>query len=593
MTPIRFDIEDPLFWWITIGLSLLWCWGIFQIFASKKPFVRSIFWTIALLGAAALFLRPSIQKSAHKQSFLLLNSPFPKDSLLQFQSRYDSIFSIGWKDPNLDAFANLSSFLTEKNPKQPFKIKGTPLEEFDLNQLVPFSVQLDLSKAASGFRSLKYSKEIYVDEEAILLGAFEQREEKGSRLIYETSTGAKDSILLGTGIQSFSFGFRPKIAGKFLHQLILKNKEGEILTKTAIPIKVIPKQIFSIHLQSASANFEQRYLGDFLKEEGQKAVIRRKISKDKFKNTFINQEAFALSELNKKLLSSIDLLITDTKSLSEMKNELRQLIADQIRLKGMGCFVVMDNKGVYKDWEKTFPPLHAFSWSPSHQESLFFGPQKDSVELPLFSHLPEGGEGLFKGINGKTLVAGKRYGRGQIAVSALPQTFPMILKDQEAAYRLFWTKILNYLGKKEIEKVSWDLGPPEENRAKHPLFLGFRSDKKDKLEISNPLEEKQNPPLSNSINIPDYQQAGFIPKIAGWHQAKVGNEILDFYVYPDSSFSSLHYHKKRLVNMSWLENREETLNATEKKYWSPLPSYWFFLVFFFGIGGLWFIEKLT
>jgi hypothetical protein len=177
------------------------------------------------------------------------------------------------------------------------------------------------------------------------------------------------------------------------------------------------RESIRILILASAPDFENKFLKNWLAQQGYSLSVRTSISTAKYSTEFLNSKKNDLNRINTTLLTNFDILIGDRSELSRLSTLENQAIQNQIN-KGMGLIIKADasepGNGFYRNAfpirenKQVIPKTLKLNWEKhSALKAILQG--SSSIEI-----LGQAGtQSLVKNERGNILTSSKLFGKGK------------------------------------------------------------------------------------------------------------------------------------------------------------------------------------
>lgn len=439
-----------------ISISLLISWGllltIFFLYLEVKRktrflLARVLALLLMMLSVVLFFLKPSYQSTETSSGYVLLTKNYSQDIVDSLLSTHPALQCIHTREAKAYKGSRMLQAyeISELNSSIRF-IVGEGLRSSDLELVTNQSISYLPASQPIGITALHIPDRITIHEEQMLRGRFNSNQPTLVRLV--GPGGVEDSVLLeGNKISSFSLDFKPPSTGNFLYSLEWTDEGATHREK--VPINVMPAHAMNTLLIQAAPSIEMRMLKSYLAEGHYGISVRYQLSKDKFRNEFINSPTLNLAQFNLELLKKFDLLVMETSTLITLSSLERKNIDEAIH-QGLGLVILLNSE---PDKENILQQFLVCKKSLSEQDTISFvygnqqtlkvklGPTHVEEQPFLIPHLQKG----------SSVYAGHiSYGFGKIGFQRLEETYRLRLTGEKDAYAYCWNSLLKNTARNEF-----------------------------------------------------------------------------------------------------------------------------------------------
>ena len=539
---------------VSAVLSLLLLWWLEWRRASRHNLVlRLISVTIAI--ASIVWLWPGNQEgSIHDRSGILVTDALSDT----FTHNRKNIFTP-------------ESYLASGDTGiRQWMIAGYGLTENQLAYLQPAITQWHFKQPQAGITAVSWQQQVMPGKTVQVQGRCFNNTGTTLLLLLEAYATGQDSLLVPPGKEmDFSLQSPVKHTGSAVFRLQLRSGK-KILENNPVPVWVTEPAHLRMLVMASSPDFENRFLQQWLGENGFSAVVHTRISKDKYQESFINRTSFPFSKLSAGVLDSFDVIIADEPILKSLSPAESNAVKTQISDKGMGLLVRADTALAQNSFYG-----HPFRLQPSLINHVQAYRPVLTIPADTLSPLPSGQPTIQSGPylqddvtdgNGHTLVASTLYGSGKITISTIDNSFQWPLSGEAASYGIYWTHLLTELGRKYTGQAYITPGsaihhPGERitvNRTGNaPEYMLFANDS-----IRLPVQQ--------DARLPYLWHADYWPQQEGWHTIRDANARVSTYIYGKNDWPIVHAYERLQATQRWMQQHPITSTAenaiTNKSY---------------------------
>ncbi len=549
--------ETLLIWGLTI---ILWLIGIFFIYknASGHRYIRrSILLGLGLCGLALIILQPHRDIELDREPVYIWTSEPSQDSLENFNNNF------------LSVHAFLQSDLVDKVSS--VHIHGIGLEEESLNLLSGYPITYKPSTTIPGITDVDVPA-ITEGKKWELRGSFQGQKIKSLTLIAPDKTRHPATI----SDSSFQITSTAPPAGSYLIDIETVLDEADTIVEQ-LPIEVEHEPTWQMLILSSYPVFENKYLKNYWTSLGNGFTLRSKISKDKYNSTFVNAPQRNLEKLSRNTVTNYDYIITDIPTWNQLSSTEKTTIKSAVRNKGLALIfrpavnsieaeeinLPSWSEPTRLEWKTTTDDIHlvrypiASSWAPIKQNAYTLGRYRSS-------------------------------GLGHIAMLSIDETYKLILADKDSQYKALWSSIFSKLYRDFAPTTKFLDGPWIWEGQKSNLTILSQNS------VSSPLR------LNDTLDIP-YLQVPFLEGItevslypsSGYNTLEVhNNEELTFYAHEKGTWMAMQQKKYSALTS---KATQSSIKSNPSTYTSskPISTYWWYLLFLVGFGGLWLDERIV
>ena len=528
---------------------------------------------------------------------ILLTDGYPKDSLEKYKgaSLFSTDIAITKKDNKVQYIHDITYFLTSKPDYQTLHIFGYGLELDELKSLKNKNLIFHPTALKNGVSSISWPEKIRSGEQLLVQGRYNNVTGPEVKLILQGLGTNLDSVTIRKDTwNNFELKYIPKHLDKAVYSLITL-ADKDTLSKEEVPVIVKERELIRILILASAPDFENKFLKNWLAQQGYSLSVRTTISTAKYSTEFLNSRKNDLNRINTTLLNDFDILIGDLSELSRLSNLENQAVQNQVN-KGMGLIIKADasdpGNGFYKN---TFPILEnkqvipktlKLSWGGySALKAILQG--SNAIEIMAQA----GTQSLVKNERGHILTNSKLFGKGKILLSVINDSYTWMLGNQEEDYSSFWTYILEKAARKKENPESLAVNfLPVINK---DIGIEFQTENGNISRIQIKGEKiafKQHPIMS-------FQETGsFWPSESGWQSFQFKNTDTNwFFVFDEKAWPQVKASEKLKNTQIFIEQSDKNMtteNEAIKVLEDTIHPIWFYILFLLCCTYLWLEVKL-
>ncbi|CAM3780635.1 hypothetical protein MUGA111182_09395 [Mucilaginibacter galii] len=584
---------------ICIILLLLFGWQEIKRADRRRLSWRLLAIVLAVAALACLALPLSYRGQipvADQSTGILLTEGFNKDSI----PVGSPVFTLDKAIQKNYAKAQLINSLQELTNRKPalkqIKILGYGLEDYELKQLKNIPVSYTPAPAPSGIQSISWPAKLKTGEALNLQGKFKNNEGSPVKLILKGLNTTLDSVIIPSGKTSnFQLAALPKLTGRVVYQLLsLSGKDT--LANESIPLEIEPTKPIKVLLLSASPNFEDRFLKNWLGENGYAVAARASISKDKASEEYFNLEKLNLQHITTTLLDKFDVIIGDLSALKSLTPAEGGALKQQVTQKGLGVIIRADSSGKAASWLQSSFPVNTVAVKEQLSVPLILQNSKTKTARlnidPTYIGYRNNTQSLVTDAQNHELAATTLAGAGKLVFTTLNHTYTWMLAGNKQDYASLWSLLINQSARKLPPSDNWKVDSPFPN-VNEPVILTLQSSV---APSSIAINDQPVSPAQNAAT-PYEWQSTYFPQKTGWQQAKWGGRGQAWwYVNTKKSWSSLKKLKKAATTHIFVANQSQKDTVTkqiQQKVKIEVSKIWFYLILLASCTFLWVERKFT
>ena len=528
---------------------------------------------------------------------ILLTDGYPKDSLEKWKgaSLFSTNIAITEKDNKVQYIHDITYFLTSKPNYKTLHIFGYGLELDELKSLKNKNLIFHPPALKNGVSSISWPENIRAGEQLLVQGRYNNTTGTEVKLILQGLGPNLDSVTIRKETwTNFELKCIPKHLDKAVYSLIaIANKDT--LSREEVPVIVKERESMRILILASAPDFENKFLKNWLAQQGYSLSVRTTISTAKYSTEFLNSRKNDLNRINTTLLNDFDILIGDMTELSRLSNLENQAVQNQVN-KGMGLIIKADasdpRNGFYRNTfpirenKQVIPKTIKLTWE-KHTALKAILQGSSSIEILAQA----GTQSLVKNERGNILTNSKLFGQGKILLTVINDSYTWMLGNQEEDYSSFWSYILQKAARKKENPESLAVHfLPVVNK---DTDIEFQTETGNISRIQIKGEKiafKQHPIIS-------FQETGsFWPSESGWQSFQFKNTDTNwFYVFDEKAWTEVKASEKLKNTQNFIEQSAKnitTRNGAVQVYKDSIHPIWFYILFLLCCTYLWLEVKL-
>lgn len=473
---------------------------------------------------------------------------------------------------------------------------GEGLEKEELESLQNLPLVFHEGNLPTGITAINWPRKLRTGGKLQVQGTFKNNTAAEARMILQGFDTNLDSLTLApNSTQTFELSNIPKHTGQAVYSIIVVAGKDTII-KESIPVEVWPIAPLKVLLLAASPDFENKFLKNWLAENGNQVAMRTTISKNKYSKEFLNMPTFSIDRLNGEVLGKFDVVIADEPEYAALGKQEQGLLQYEVEQKGLGLIITTDSSlGRTAFYAPSFPLVKT-----NHQNEMtvkirlsdttFHLPDL-TIEQPLFIRPQLGMQPLVMDQQANYFAGVAIAGTGKILVSTLTNTYQWVLMGNNDGYQQLWSTLLNKVTRQPSAKEVWNIKPsfPRINQAVQ-LQLETSGDGLPYGQVGENLVY-----LQQDNRLPYRWRGSYWPEKKGW-QPLIQTDGSTYWWYA--------FEKKDYKSISAIEKAKLTQQYAQQHPWQPgkasnlspgieveFPKVWFFIVMLVCCGFLWLEKK--
>jgi hypothetical protein len=590
--------------YIIITLALLLGFLIFKEIGRKNKsnlifrIAASIFAILSLLFIALPISYNRTVSTDNGNIAILLTEGYHQDSLDKWKgvSLFSTNIEITKKDKKVQYIPDIDYFLASKPDYQTLHILGYGLESNEIKSLKTKSLIFHPSALENGVSSISWPGKIRSGEQLLVQGRYNNTSGSEVKLILQGLGTNLDSVIIRKETwNDFKLTCIPKHLDKAVY-FLLAIADNDTLSREELPVLVKENEKMRVLILASSPDFENKFLKNWLSEQGYSVSLRTTISTAKYSTEFLNSRKNDLNRINTTLLNDFDILIGDMSELSRLSSTENQAVQNQVN-NGMGLIIKADaadpgngfyrNAFILRESKKVIPKSIKLTWE-GHSAIKTVLQGGNSMEIIAQS----GTQSLVKNESGDILTNSKLSGKGRMLLTVINDSYTWILGNNMEDYSSFWSYILEKAGRKKETSERFVINSlPVINRE---TGIEFQSETGITPGIQVNKESiafKQHPMMS-------FMQTGlFWPSQPGWQSIQSKSADINWlYVFKKNAWNVVKASEKLKNTRIFIERSEEKITSEKeamKVYEDTVPSIWFYILFLLCCTYLWLEVKLS
>ncbi len=597
--------SSPIYY-LLLGFCLLLGVGLL-VAAWRRPDQRRRW--LRLLASVVLPLAlwltaypPQRAVPATRSAAILLTEGYQPDSLRQLRRRLGAgtpVWSYRIAAPaGTRPLGSLLDLAEQRPALRQLHLLGQGLPAADLPALGNVRVQLHTAPAFTGFRGAHWSPQLQLGQALVVEGTVAA----GSTPAWVSLRAAgaeRDSVRLAAGSGAFRLRYLPKVAGRLLPELVLR-QAGRVVATEPVPVEVATTALPPVLLLTAVPSFEFKFLKNSLAAQGRAVGLRINVSKGLVQTEFLNQPAQPLDHLTPTLLSRYPLVVADVATLAALPPSESQALREAVRAGRLGLVLLATTAPLpaAAPARADFSVIAQPTTGPGASPQLLTWPGAPAgVRATLPAHLRSTAalKPLISGPSATLVAASRRFGLGTVVVSVIPETFRWALQGQDVAYGSFWSQLLVAATPPPALAATWQLAS-RWPRPQYPLTLRLSGSLPPPPALPTVRRLAGGPAvqlsLAQDMRLPEWSTAQYWPTAAGWHQVQgPGRTAYNFFVFDSAAWRGPELAERQLA-LAQQTAAATKLGAATGTVQQPWAAGWFFGLFLLAAGFLWLEEKL-
>lgn len=448
----------------------------------------------------------------------------------------------------------------------------------------------------AGIVSADWNRTLASGEWLLLQGQYVNRTKTQVKLFLNGFNTMLDSVPVAPG-QTTAFQLRsvPKQNGRAVFTLLAMQGK-DTLEKEPVPVEVVPPTATRLMILAGSPDFENRFLKDWLSQQGYAVAMRTLISTNKSDRSVYNADRSSIDKINATALDSVDVLVSDEAALALLPASEKEAVYRAVTNRGMGLIIRGDTIAAAREWYTQPFRLYAVPGKSPVRLSLTLDQQQSqrlalTTAQPRFIRMQKGMQSLVTDSASNTLAAMVMAGAGKIMFTTMVNTYSWLLAGESGAYQSTWNLLLKKAGRQHNNANVISIKPA----------ISFVDDPVD-LAVETAADSvpglqffSTTPARLQDRNLPQRWHATAWPVNGGWQELSSGNTGSAWYVYGVNDWKYVQAMRVRNATeamvRSWRNERLEGDRSAPSE--RPVSLFWFFLPFIISSSFLWAERKIS
>lgn len=529
---------------------------------------------------------------------ILLTDGYSKDSLEKYKgaSLFSTDLAITKKDNKVQYIHNIAYFLTSKPDYQTLHIFGYGLESDELKSLKNKNLIFHPTALKNGVSSISWPEKIRSGEQLLVQGKYNNTSRPEVKLILQGLGTNLDSVTIRKDTwNNFELKCIPKHLDKAVYSLIAL-ADKDTLSREKLPVIVKERESMRILILASAPDFENKFLKNWLAQQGYSLSVRTSISTAKYNTEFLNSRKNDLNRINTTLLNDFDILIGDMSELSRLSKLENQAVQNQVN-QGMGLIIKADasesGNGFYRkafpirENKQAIPKTIKLTWE-GHSALKAILQGSSSIEILAQA----GTQSLVKNERGNILTNSKLFGQGKILLTVINDSYTWMLGNQEEDYSSLWSYILQKAARKKENTESLAVHFLPVINKDTGIEIQTETGNISRFQIKGKrIALKQHSLMS-------FQETGsFWAAESGWQSFQFENTDSNwFYVFDEKAWTVVKASEKLKNTQNFIEQSAKKIttgNEAVQVYEDTIHPIWFYILFILCCTYLWLEVKLS
>jgi len=552
---------------ICIVLALLFSWQEYRRADRRRlPWrILAIWISLAALACIALPISYHTTTSGHTQvNAILLTDGFNKDSIATNTPVFTTDGQIKKDYPKATQISNLDELTAHQPAFKQIKILGYGVDEVDLPQLDSLPISYTAPALPGGLQNISWPSKINTGEQLVVQGKFYNEGKQSVKLQLKGLNAISDSVIIPPAKTTyFQLESKPKATGRLVYQLVALAGQDTLMNES-IPVTIEVSKPLRVLMLNASPNFENRFLKNWLGENGYAVASKAVISQGKTSEEYINLNKLNLQHLTTSLLNQFDLVIGDLSALKTLPSAEGANLRQQLTQQGLGIIVRADSTDKTASWLQRDFPVNTVTAKEQLTVALKLpglanNTTKLSIDPAYISYRPNT-QSLVTDAEQHELAGVTLSGAGRLVFTTLNHTNTWLLAGNRADYSNLWSLLISHAAKKQPAAQSWRLATslPAVDEPSKIIWQSGISPQSVTVNGTS-IAPEQNPGIPYEWNITHW------PQKTGWQTAKINNSsAIDWFVYEKDSWNNLRKLKRLTATQNFAANQHKTSTVTKQ-----------------------------
>jgi hypothetical protein len=544
---------------------------------------------VSSLVCMALPLTFTQIKTKNGSEIIVATEGVSRDSILSFKKNHKPNAVIVEKDIFLS---------TDKNEYDSIHVFGYGFTKEELLLLNDRQIVFHPAPVKTGITAANWKRQLKKGEVLTVQGTYVNESLQPVTLLLNGFNTSLDSLIIPSRqTKPFLLQTVPKQNGKAVFSVIaLQGKDT--LEREPLPMEVQQANAVNVMILAASPDFENKFLKDWLSQNGYAVVAKTTISSNKSDKSLLNTAKISLDRITPAVLDSFDIVVSDETYLSMLPPGELEAIYRQVSAKGMGLIVKGDTISAPREWYTG--AFHLFQLPgkpPSHLTLSFGGNMKGKavlpVEEPRFIRPQNAMQSLVSDSASNTLVAMVTEGSGKVLFTTLGTTYSWLLSGEAVNYYALWNLLLQKAGRQNRLANSFE-AMPERPVQYAPVTIALQT-----MSDGFPVVTtgRSQPAFAQDPLIPYRWQTTWWPSEAGWQEPFRFKELVyNWYVYGKKDWFYIAAAENAQATEIYAAQQQAgrgTARQSGEPEEKPVSLFLFFLPFIICSGFLWLERKIS
>jgi hypothetical protein len=265
-------------------LALVFSWQEYRRADHRRlPWrILAIWVSLAALACIALPISYRTTTSGHAQAdAILLTDGFNKDSIAANTPVFTTDGQIKKNYPKATQISSLDELTAHQRAFKQIKILGYGVDEADLPQPDSLPISYTAPALPGGLQNINWPSEINAGEQLVVQGKFYNDGKQSVKLQLKGLNVLSDSVIIPPAKTTyFQLKSKPKATGRLVYHLVALVGQDTLMNES-IPVTIKVSKLLRVLMLNTSPNFENRFLKNWLGENGYAVASKATISQGK------------------------------------------------------------------------------------------------------------------------------------------------------------------------------------------------------------------------------------------------------------------------------------------------------------------------
>lgn len=467
---------------------------------------------------------------------------------------------------------------------------GYGLTTDELTLLRDASIVLHPTGSVQGIAAANWQQTLQTGQQLVVQGSYNNTGSTPVTLQLNGLNTLFDSVTIQPGRQqNFSLGTVPKQAGKAVYNLtVLAN--DKVIEEEFIPVEITATDSLKVLVLASAPGFENRFLKNWLSQNGYAVTVRSTTSKNKFDRSFVNTPSSSIDKITTQSLAGYDILISDATELNALSKDEQNAIQSSVE-NGLGLMIKADTALPSSLFYSSFFPVHNSASSTPQTITLHVNNttlQPAVIEQPAYIQPQRSTQTLVADSAGNAVVSSTVYGVGRLAVTTINNTYSWVLTGNNNSYTTYWSTILSNLARKKAVLNSMRYTPAFAV-VNQPVHVTFTSNANPQPVINGGAVA-----LRQGVQFSYEWDGTYWPAQTGWQTVVMGNDTASFYVYSNADWQYARGLQKTHATYYYAHQRAEAYEAAmQSTQHVPVNKLYFLIALMVCCAFLWLERKFA